>query len=364
MSEAFRRAGILYGRLGLTTPSTLIEGRYPGIKAAAEALTVELLPELLHVLFGRTGAEEVGFLEHFRSDPTFDVRPADKEAALLATAIADYAMTEKLGIAGEIALSVITSALGGMRQPAVASDILTIADETLTAKQAERQEPPGRRNKIAAPADLVQAITNIKGQQPVHTALPAIVPAVTAALEQLNSYTASISQQAANINNSLLAHIAKLEEEMRMHWWVVGGWSAEADSFFRDLDVPQAAVQAGWELAGKTSASLGLHATPALLDMVLNRGRDSLSIVALTAAAKAPTLVWRKAHFGTIAGGPLAPLLPVSTMFGLSADSADEDDWKPAFTRKTGLDPASTIGPMNLAVQVYRERLVRNLLEV
>lgn len=148
-----------------------------------------------------------------------------------------------------------------------------------------------------------------------------------------------------------------------MHWWVVGGWSAEADSFFRDLDAAEAAVQAGWELAGMTSSPLGLHAAPALLDLVLERSRDSLPEIAVVAASKAPKLVWRKTNFESIAGGPLAPLLPISTMFGLSADSADEEDWKPAFTRKTGMDPATTIAPMNLAVQVYRERLVHNLFE-
>lgn len=141
MSEAFRRAGILYGRLGMTTPSELIKGRFPAIEAAAKALTIERLPELLLVLFGRTRAEKADFLEHFRSDPTFDVRPADKEAALLATAVADYTMTEELDIAGEVALSVVTAAVGGMRLPAVASDILSIADKALTEAQGIQQAP-------------------------------------------------------------------------------------------------------------------------------------------------------------------------------------------------------------------------------
>jgi hypothetical protein len=362
MSEAFKRAGVLYGRLGIATPPEQIKGKYPVIEAAARMLTIEQLLELLLVLFGRTEAGTVGFLEHFRSDPTFDVRPADKEAALLATAIADYTMTEELDIAGEVALSVITAAVGGMRSPAIASDILSIADKTLTAAQGNQQETPREPNEVIAPVGLTQAIEAIKGLQ--HTnQMQTMVPHVALALESLRSYTASVAQQATNNNNALLAHIAKLEGETRMHWWVVGGWSAEAGSFFRDLDPAEAAVQAGWELAGMTSSPLGLHAAPALLDLVLERNRDSLPDITLAAASKALKLAWRKANFESIARGPLAPLLPISTMFSLSADSADEDDWKPAFTRKTGMNPATTISPMNLAVQVYRERLVRKLLK-
>lgn len=362
MSEAFKRAGILYGKLGLTTPATLIEGRYPGIKAAAEALTIEQLPELLLALFGKASAEKADFLEHFSaSDPTFDVRPTDTEAALLAAAVADYAMTEELDIASEVALSVTTAAVGGIRSIAVPSNILLIADEILTAGQEEHQKPPAPRKPVVVPAAIAQQIENIKTQTPSHQNLPAIIPAVTAALEQLQSYVTSASKHAANCDNALLAHIAKLEEETRIHWWVVGGWSVETDSFFRDLDAAKAAIQAGWELAGKISSPLGLHAAPALLDMVIGRGRDKLSDITLAVAAKAPNLEWRKTHFGAISGGGLASLLPISTMLELSSDSGDEDDWKPAFTRKTGLDPETNIAPLGLAVQIYRERLVRKL---
>jgi len=364
MNEAFRRAGVLYGKLGLTTSSALIESRYSGIEAAAKALTVEQLPELLLVLFGKTNAAKVDFLEHFKNDLTFDVRPTDKEAALLATAIADYAMTEDIAIGGQVALLVTTAAVGGMRPPAVPSDVLSIADATLTAKQEESHETPRQWKQVAVPAALSQAIETIKGQPQNHQNLPTILPAISTAFEQLSQYLTSFAQRSTAINSSLLAHIAKLEEETDTHWWVVGGWSAEKVCPFRDLGAIEASVQAGWELAGKTSSQFGLYAAPALLNIVLERGRESLSTVALAAVSKAPELSWRSSNFETVAGGPLAPLLPTSTMFGLSAAAADEDDWKPAFVRKTGIDPAATIAPLNLAVQVYRERLAHKLLKV
>ena len=149
MSEALKRAGVLYGKLGITPPASLIESRYPGIEAAARALTLEELTELIKAMFGLSGdATEAAFLRHFGADPTFDVRPADKEGALLATAVADYTITEGLNLCGEVALTIITAGMGGMRPPAVPSDILAIADAGLTCStgRAIREPSPTRRS--------------------------------------------------------------------------------------------------------------------------------------------------------------------------------------------------------------------------
>ena len=88
------------------------------------------------------------------------------------------------------------------------------------------------------------------------------MPAIVAAFEQVGAYIGAASQQAANVNNGLLAHMAKLEEEMQTHWWITGGLSADSDVFFRDLDAADAAIRAGWELGGKGSRPLGFHAAP------------------------------------------------------------------------------------------------------
>lgn len=364
MSEAFKRAGILYGRLGLATPAAIIEGRYPGIEAAAKALTLEQLPELLFLIFGRTaGLDEISFFDHFRTDPTFDVRAADKEAALLAIAIADYAMTEDMDVGGEVALSVVTASVGGTRRPVVASEILSIADEVLVSHQEGQEAPPSKRTKLGVPGALTNAIEAVRGQTPQHNYLPQIMPAIVAAFEQTTAFVTATSNQAATIHNSLLAHIAKLEEQTQTHWWVTGGWSEDANSLFRDLSVIEAAIRGGWELAGKGSRPLGLHAAPALIGLILERGREAMNDTTLAEAAVEVDLAWRKSQFEELAATKNTALLPLSAALALSAASADEDDWKPAFTRRTGMDSTAPIGPIELGVQIYRERLVRALLK-
>lgn len=364
MSEAFKRAGVLYGKLGLATSAALIEGRYPGIEAAAEALSLDNASELTKTIFGLSGdTTSPAFLTHFASDPTFDVRSTDEEAALLATAVADFAMTEDLEIAGEIGLMIVTASIGGMRSPRVASNILTIADAALTKSQGQQKEAPGRRKNLATPKALTEAIQIMREQTPVHTALPAILPAVVTALEEVKGFVTSVSNQAANVNNTLLAHIAKLEEEMQIHWWVTGGWSAELERFFHDLATATASIRAGWELAGKGNTSLGLYAAPALLGLVLERGRAEMAKTSFETAAASVELSWRKAQFEPLAATGSLPLLPVAAALALSAASGDEPDWKPGFKRQTGIDSTLSLNPIDLAVQMYRERLVQKLIE-
>ncbi|WP_186237674.1 GTPase-associated system all-helical protein GASH [Burkholderia gladioli] len=365
MSEALKRAGVLYGKLGITPPVSLIESRYPGIEAAARALTLEQLPELVKAMFGLSGdAKEAAFLGHFSEDPTFDVRPADKEAALIATAVADYAITEGLDLGGHVALTIITAGMGGMRPLSVPSEICAIADAGLTARQSGQTEKPALLDDLEPPQTLVDAIKDVKGQPPAHNFLTQILAAIGTAFDQVQTYIEGANQQAVDSNNALVAHIATLEEQMQIHWWVVGGWSDETGAFFRDQKPVEAAIQAAWELAGKGSAPLGLHAAPALLGQVLERGRTGMDDVTLADASVGATLAWRKDNFEPLAAAAAVSLLPVSALFAFSAASGDEPDWKATFKRRTGIKTDATINPIDLGVQLYRERLVRKLLKV
>jgi GTPase-associated system helical domain len=147
-------------------------------------------------------------------------------------------------------------------------------------------------------------------------------------------------------------------------WWVVGGWSGEVERLFSDMETTEAARQAGWELVAKNPAPLGLHAAPALLNLVLERGREDIAEISLDQALGEVDLSWRKATFEDFSASPNASLFPIFLMFGLSAEANDAEDWKAPFTRRTGIDPKATISPLNFAVQVYRERILRRQLKI
>ncbi|WP_022674626.1 GTPase-associated system all-helical protein GASH [Novosphingobium sp. B-7] len=363
MSEALKRAGILYGKIGLNTPRETIGARLPAIAAAGEAVSAESIPELVGVMLGTHDAEDAGFLEHFRADPTFDVRPADKEAALLATAISDHAMIESRW-SGELALAILTASVGGMRSFSIPSDILTLADEALTANQVHEVSKPSKLKKVPIPAAITENIAELKGINAMHSFLPQIMNSLTSLIDRISAHTVTMSGHIATANNGMLDYIAKLEDEMRAHWWIVGGLSYEADGFFKDMKIEKAAAIAGWELAGKHSGNYGLHAAPALLDLVIEKGRAKLPDITLSDVPKSIDLAWRKKTFEPISSSPVASHLPLSTMLGLAAGADDEEDWKPAFKRKTGLDADVKVKPLYLAVQFYRERLAHKFLSI
>jgi hypothetical protein len=150
---------------------------------------------------------------------------------------------------------------------------------------------------------------------------------------------------------------------MRVYWWVTGGWSSEGQKPFKDLELNVAVSCAAIELANKSAAQVGLFAAPALLALILERGRSSaVGDLTFENIALAPSLSWRKSHFSETASGPLAALLPITAALGIAAISDDAEDWKPRFKRLTNLDPGAELKATECSVQLYRERLVASAL--
>lgn len=273
-------------------------------------------------------------------------------------------MTEELPVAGEVALGIVTGAMGGMRPMNDFYDIATQADAALATLQGDYASPPATRKQTTAPAQIAAGIETIKGTPHDHGQLGTLMPAVQSAIEQLQNYALTVSQQAAGSHNTLLAYVQKLEREMRMHWWVVGGWSGASGKLFSKMEITIAALQSGLELVTKNPAPLGLHAAPALLNLVLERGREEIPEIAIQDIVGKVGLSWRKENYQEFSASPNAALCPVALMFGLSGEADDAEDWKAAFIRKTGIDPTATISPLNFALQVYREQILRRQLKI
>jgi hypothetical protein len=360
--EAIKRLGVAYGKLGLSSDPDLIGRRGEGVKAAAGALELPDLALLVQAAFGiGSGEEHFAFLANFANDPTFDVKTADREALLLAAAVAEYEIENETEVSPELALMVVACACGDLRAAPLNDQLVAVARKYLAQFQGASVARPKERAVIKPPKSLAaafEAVTaspgNYGGAQPAF---------VVAALKEVSQYAESVSAAALTGHQDLLRHVTHLEQEMRTYWWVTGGWSDSADKPFRRLKLPLAAVCAGTELAEKHSGKLGLFAAPALIDLLLERGRpEPMGDVAMQDAVAITSREWRKSRFAQIAAGPLAPLLPVTAAMGLAAASEDADDWKPRFTRLTGLEPDGALPGTEFAVQLYRERLVARAL--
>ena len=360
--EAIKRLGVAYGKLGISTDAGLIGRRGEGVAAAAGALKTEGLAPLVQSAFDLgSGDERFGFLSAFEIDPTFDVGPADREAGLLAGAVAEYEIENGTEHSAILALMVVTAACGNLRAPALNDRLVQVAHAELSSAQGAQATKPKDRTYSKQPQTLTDAIAAISNgaSQYFHQS----APAVTAALTALGAYAESSALASARNDNQLLAYVSDLEKEMRTYWWVAGGFSEDAGRPFRLLPMALAALLTGKELANKHTNEIGLFAAPALIDMVLERGRTATDEpITFAEAAMAAQRPWRRENFGFAASTPWSSLLPASSALALSAQSDDAEDWKPQFKRLTGLASDASMPATVLAAQLYRERLVARAL--
>lgn len=358
--SSIKRLGVLYGRLGLSTDADLIKRRSDGVSTSSEALELKDVPPLLRVAFRLNKAVESGeFLEPFGAeDPTFDVEVSDREASLLAAAILDHHVEQKTALSPTVALSIVTTAVGGTRRPEVHDGLVSNSEEMLARYQGKTLTIPEERNYRKQPDTLTSAIKSV-GEVNTNYYNQAS-PHIVAALQEVGKFTEAVSLAAAKSDIEILGYIRGLERELHLYWWVSGGWSTEAAEPFRKLQTSEAAVHCGKELADKASKDIGLFSAPALIDMILERGRSSeeLSKSPLKSYAIAGSQSWRRRVFSDVSTGPISDILAVSTALGLASDSGDADDWHPRFWRITSIPVEADFDPVALALQLYRERLV------
>lgn len=358
--SSIKRLGLLYGRLGLSTDAELIERRSKGVAAVAESIErTDVLPLVRRAFgLGQPGAS-ADFLTNMQDeDPTFDVEAADVEAGLLAGAILDRAIEEKGDESGIAALAVVTAAASGLRKPTGHDGLVGEAERILALVQGTSIGAPANRTYSKQPKAFLEALQLI----PVHSGnyFNQASPHVVKALEEVGKFAEAGALAAAINDNAVLAYIRRLEHELRLYWWVTGGWSADAAMPFRRMGVTEAALRSGKELADKAFNDVGLFAAPAMLDMILERGRDAgeLASAALSDISRTGDLSWRRDVFSTAGSGPLSDILAVSTAMHLAAESDDADDWHPRYLRITGIGVEATLDPVSLGLQLYRECLV------
>ncbi len=354
MNAAITRMGILYGKLGLSTSTSLIEARAKSIEAASEEFGAAHLSDVLGCAFGLNRADIAMPLADQLSaeDPTFDVRQNQAEAALLATTLLSFEIQRASSFSNAVALAVVTAGFGTLRKLTADPELMGIAAAALSEAQSKSAAAPGRRSIVKPHKALVDAIAVIPESGNVDASV------LRPIFLELLKFTEGRAQAAATSDNVLLDYVAGLEEELRTYWWVVGVRSEMASKPFRDIELGEAALRTGMELAGKTSSDFGIFAAPALCDLVLATGREtSNETMTLAAAATLLDRDFRKSEFTAISEAAYGPWLPLSTAMGLAAASEDERDWQPRFKRLTGINPTAKVSPLPLAIQMYRERL-------
>lgn len=358
MADAIARMATHYERVGLATPSETIAARQEMARAVAKTFKLKDLPDLVRCIFGlKLSTDTPTFLTATAESGLTEIRAADVEAGLFASALAGALLTSKGRAAEILALTLVTASVGNLRKPSVDEHLLAEAGDALIATQSAQSVVPADRTYVTQPKPLAEAVEAVRaggnlGNATAHTN-------VVAALEFLGKYAEANALASAANDNQILKYVQQLQSELRIYWWVTAAWSISGNRAFKDLSPAHAALRAGTELAAKDSSPAGLFAAPALLEMILARGRTAkMKPSTLAAAAVEPERDWRRENFIKAATGDFADLVPITAALGLAADSEDEGDWMPRFKRLTALDPDTSFAPVDLGVQLYREQVL------
>lgn len=356
--ETIKKLARLYGKLGMSTDPELVESRVKCVDDSAKKLKVAAVYDLTRSILGLKISEEPAFLSALsEADPSLDLSPNDKETSILACAIANRVLSLSGDVAEKLSLLLVTACFGGRRQPQFDPDILSLAAETLTACQGIKTSAPESRKYNQQSEALTVAIQAFNDNIADYGSASA---PIAAALAALGKYAEGNARAAAISDNDILHYVRRLEEEARVQWWVMGGWSESANKPYRELDQTEAALLAASELVEKDSSPLGLFAAPALFDMIITKDRTDKApcIETVAAIATKMSIEWRSNKFKDYANSSNLGLLPLCSAMGIAAVDEDASDWAPRFQRLTLIDPALELDSRQLSVQLYRELLV------
>jgi hypothetical protein len=218
--------------------------------------------------------------------------------------------------------------------------------------------PPA--SKIAP--DQLKALADALSASQVQSA----VAPLKAVLAELMESASARDDAMVDAFDALSARQSALEEEMRMHWWVIGKASTALGCPLADLPIFEAAARAALELVSMVSSQrpAGPFAAPALLERALQRadgaGNEKQSLS--SAIVDIPMAVRRKIFVSKPSTTVVPGTFPIMLAAEWSIESGDEDDWQPRFKRVANVDPKMVITPIEFAQQLYRESLLWELL--
>jgi hypothetical protein len=357
------RLGPLYKSIGLDTKPELVAGRLKVAQGQFKKLgTADVVLLTRTALKMAKPAELVDFIAPYQAaDPTFQPASGSREVAILAASILSEAISGTTEFSEKCTLAVTAAGFGGLRTYAD-PELLVHATANLARLQKRSRIAPGGSTYTPIP-DLgtkFEELSTAGASNQFDTGIEPIKELLEGALE----YTKAGDVHLARQLQVIIDHQRLLQEEMNVQWWVFGGWSSTVNSAFRDVKLPEASILAGTELGALTTTPVGLMAAPALLNRTIQDQRkhaDTASTLADYVLAVSPE--FRNEWAADLkADSPEAALLPATCAASLVVETEGQEDWQPRFKRIVGVAADVKISAPNMAMQVYREALLKRLI--
>lgn len=282
------------------------------------------------------------------SDEQFTMEVDVVEAGRIASLI----LTEKI-IKGDtsVALFVLTTAVGGIRVavdpglPLIASDAIASSAARPSSAHANKLDYPHHDQSKS----MVEAVKQTFDGNTVNQALGAVV---TEARENAEEFSERVSAALTAERNAR----DRIGEEVNMLWWYIGEGGRLVDKPRKDFPDLALAMIVGADLASFVREVPGPYGAAAILNRSLGSAANQSirltdAVDALSESDLAAILVEPPQD-----GGDLFPI-----HFAMkSAHDNGIAQWQTVFERVTGLKSKLKMTRYQLALQVYRERVLLN----
>lgn len=348
----------IYASHGIAPTAQMVQDRAAPAERIADGATIARILDLVGLYYGAVGLDLSWFREEFaKEDPTFSLVNNERETRVLAAAILSGMIADGWS---EAALAVVVGSVAGNRQSVLGDALLAQAEEALQAFSVEERRPQQFDTTVAptTQAKLGDQITAL-GQNDWTT----LVQILGEIRSEAQRSALTTSNQAATALSALRHQTRLQREELQMLWWLFAGHSRSLDRTFGLFAPAQAALVGALDLASLTSVTrVGPIAAPAMLERVLAMAKKSRGPSRTTLADAVDGLNREDTDRLPFASGDLPwRLAPVSAALSL-VKSFGSGSWHTRFEEVAGLPATVEFEPVALAVQLYREHLLGQLL--
>jgi len=347
-----------YAAEGLAPSAEDIAAREAPFARIVEEITDAHILDLVSLYYGATDLDLVWFREEFaKEDTRFSLVNNERETRLLAATILEELIGQEVHLS---ILGVVAGSVGGHRVPAQSKNLITVALEAMGRQSVDERKPAKAEVKIVSvpTPKLSEELAAVPAND-----WPALITMLGRIRNEALTSTKTTAGQATAALTELNRQIALQREESQMLWWIVGGHSRTLERSFGAFGINQAALVGAVDLGDLTSVTrLGPVAALALLERVIGLAKRSKGTtpndLATTIDGLSREDLQRLNIFPEDTPARLAPIMTAIEL----ARTIGHGAWHGRFFELTGLQATLKFEPTELAVQLYREHLLGQLI--
>lgn len=352
--------------------------RRQAVEAFVGDITLSHVLGLVRVFYKKTGGEttkqdlNTALQEQ---DPSYDSRNNDFDLQILSAICLNLLLSSKADSNSDCAaLALHTSSFNKLNdshmKESVSEDLFENAAQYLRIKSRTTRQPlaipriPAMGKNIALKTEEFN--TAVAGNQ-----LKPAIDHLTTVLQTLVQQAAKTSSGTDTAITALHKSVQCQEELSSIHWWMSGEYSNDLEKSYRAIDLTEACLLVGKELADLTRFGPSLYSAKGIINRVLSLTNANEASTDKVAAAKnkKPTIAvrirdvinaipdeWDLTWLEETSTENIENLCPIH--FALRQKIAFGKNWAKPFEHASGLTVSRTFPALEISHQFYLERML------